>query len=78
MTTKEAAILKIDHSRGLCGMPDVPNNTSLEQVLANPAHCQCCGSEMKVIDCNSIGMQQLGMYWLICSNCPQNPSKLSN
>jgi len=60
----------IDHTRGLCGTPDVPNNTSREAVEKNPAHCRCCGSEMVIRECSSMGMQQLSMYWLLCPTCP--------
>lgn len=59
-----------DHTRGLCGKPNVPNNTSREEVEKNPAHCLCCESEMRVEDTTSSGMGQLGMYWLICPICP--------
>ena len=61
---------KIDHSRGLCGKPDVPKNTSREFIESTPAHCQCCGSIMKIEECTSLGMQQAGMFWLICPVCP--------
>ncbi|MEK7578235.1 MAG: hypothetical protein AAB789_01205 [Patescibacteria group bacterium] len=59
----------IDHTRGLCGAPDVPNNTPRSVVEKNPAHCRCCGSEMYIEECKSLGMQQLDMYVLICPNC---------
>ena len=61
--------VKIDHTRGLCGKPDVLDNTSREAVEKDPAHCRCCGSEMKIEECSSLGMQQLGMLWLICTTC---------
>ena len=61
----------IDHSRGLCGKPDVSiNGTPREAMEVSPAHCLCCGSKMLVEDCTSEGMNQLGMYWLICPICP--------
>lgn len=60
-----------DHTRGLCGKPNVPiDNTPREEVEQNAAHCLCCGSEMRVEDCTSSGMNQAGMYWLICPTCP--------
>jgi len=62
----------VDHTKGLCGKPDVPNNTPRHVVEANPAHCLCCESEMQVEDCTSEGMNQLGMYWLVCPLCPLN------
>jgi hypothetical protein len=62
--------LKIDHSRGLCGQPDVGDTIAREEVEKNPAHCRCCGSEMQIKECGSSGMQQLGMFWLICPTCP--------
>ena len=63
-------VAEIDHTRGLCGQPDVPNDTPRRQLKSKPAHCRCCGSEMQVEDCTSAGMDQLGMYWLICPTCP--------
>ena len=62
--------LGVDHSRGLCGKPDVPNDTAIEVVKANPAHCLCCGSEMYIQEPSSIGMQQLGIYAVYCPTCP--------
>lgn len=61
---------KVDHTRGLCGKPDVNKNTPIEKLDGNPAHCKCCGSEMEIRDMNSLGMQQLGMYLLVCKTCP--------
>ena len=65
----------IDHTRGLCGKPDVSNNTPRHVVEANPAHCLCCESEMRVEDCTSEGMSQLGIYWLFCPTCPSKEQK---
>lgn len=67
----------IDHTRGLCGIPDVPQNTPREEVEANPAHCKCCGSEMQIKEPQSVGMQQLDIYMLICPFCssPNNADK---
>ncbi len=62
--------LEPDHERGLCGKPDIPNNMPREEIEKNPAHCLCCGSEMAIKDCSSMGMQQLGMYILVCPTCP--------
>ena len=62
-----------DHSRGLCGQPDIPDNSprSVRAVVeANPAHCLCCGSEMSISECTGLDMQLLGMYWLFCPTCP--------
>lgn len=64
----------IVHKRKLCGAPDIPNNTPRESVEKNPAHCHCCGSEMYIKECTSLGMQQLGMYWLLCPTCPSPSS----
>ncbi len=61
----------IFHKRRLCGVPDVPNNTPKDIVEKNPAHCCCCSSEMLIEECLSLGMQQLGMYILICPTCSQ-------
>lgn len=60
----------IDHTRGLCGKPDVPSSTPRHIVEVTPAHCLCCKSEMCVEDCTSEGMNQLGMYSLVCPMCP--------
>ena len=59
----------IDHSRGLCGKPDV-SYVPLKIAQANPPHCLCCGSEMHTEELISIEMHQLGMYWLFCPACP--------
>lgn len=64
----------IDHTRSLCGKPDVPNNTSREELLLHPAHCLCCGTEMQVEEVSSVGMQQLGMFWVVCPVCPSENS----
>ena len=63
----------INHSRSLCGKPDIPSGQILPQEEAEirPPKCKCCGSRMVVKECSSIGMQQLGMYWLICEVCPK-------
>jgi len=63
--------IAVDHGRGLCGMPNVPENTPRSVVENNPAYCFCCGSKMRIEECTSEGMQQLGMYWLFCSTCPK-------
>ena len=68
----------VDHTRGLCGKPDILDDTlTLPRWVAeeNPPHCRCCGSEMRVEECSSVGMGQLGMYWLICPACPAPPKK---
>jgi transcription elongation factor Elf1 len=61
----------IDHTRGLCGKPDVPENTPKKDVEKNPAHCLCCGSKMNIVNPESISMQQLGVYALVCPTCPK-------
>lgn len=60
----------VDHSLGLCSNPDVPNDTPREDLEQNPAHCICCGSDMQIVEMDSLGMQQAGMYRLICTTCP--------
>lgn len=62
--------LKIDHTRGLCGKPDVPNNTPQEAVEKNGAKCLCCGSKMEIRELGSLSMEQLGIYQLVCLLCP--------
>lgn len=59
-----------DHTRDLCGKPDVPDGTPRHVVEVKPAHCLCCGSKMSIHECISISMQQLGMYVLSCPTCP--------
>ena len=66
-------VFGLDHTRGLCGLPDVSTDTPRATVEARPAHCQCCGSAMEVKECSSLGLQQLGMYWLVCPACPPAP-----
>lgn len=60
----------VNHNRNLCGRPDVPNDTPREVVEQNPAHCLCCGSEMQIVELSGLGMQQAGMYRLVCPDCP--------
>jgi hypothetical protein len=67
--------LVVDHSRGLCGKSDRGNTLPCEEAEANPPNCLCCGSPMKVVDCDSSGMNELGMYWLICPLCSNHHSK---
>jgi hypothetical protein len=69
-------LVACDHTRGLCGKPDVPNDTPREVAELNPAHCLCCGSDMLVKDTTSLAMNELGMYWLICPVCPSLEKKL--
>jgi len=61
---------QVDHTRGLCGCPDIPEDTPREVVKTKPAHCRCCGSEMYIQDPESFGMQELGIYALLCPTCP--------
>jgi hypothetical protein len=65
---------KIDHTRGLCGKPDVPEDLPRDELDRNPAYCLCCGSEMQIEETSSLGMQELGMYWLVCPICPPTAS----
>lgn len=59
----------IDHSRGLCG--NVANtNITRGECEQNPPHCLCCDSPMMIEECSSMGMQQLGMFRVVCPNCP--------
>ena len=68
---------KIDHSKGLCGIPDNKATfLSREDAEANPPKCKCCRHRMVVRDCTSEGLNQLGMYWLICEFC--SAKKISN
>jgi hypothetical protein len=60
---------EVDHTRGLCHEPDVPNDTPRAVVEANPAHCLCCHSEM-VIEEMSDSFAMLGMFRLVCPVCP--------
>lgn len=60
----------IDHTRGLCGEPDVPLDTPREGVEKNPAHCLCCGSVMEICEPESMMLRRLGSYALICPTCP--------
>lgn len=59
----------IDHTRGFCGKPNVPLDTSRATVEKNGAKCLCCDSDMEIMDC-SASMDQLGCYALICQICP--------
>jgi hypothetical protein len=60
---------EIDHGRGLCGEPNVPNKTSREALERNPARCLCCNSEMQIREMSS-SFEQLGMFQLVCPTCP--------
>ncbi len=67
--------LAVDHSRGLCGKPDV-DNESLKDLwdiaLCVPIHCKCCGSIMTgpsaPDDLNPDN------FYLICRFCPKQES----
>jgi len=61
---------RIDHTRGLCGKPDIPDGTPLEEARKNPPHCLCCGSTMKVI-ADGGSLEQLGVYVVLCPTCPK-------
>ncbi|MEK7203630.1 MAG: hypothetical protein AAB627_00945 [Patescibacteria group bacterium] len=65
---------RVDHTRGLCGKPNVSDNTPREVVEKivekKAARCLCCGTAMYIQDPVSIGMQQLGVYLLVCPSCP--------
>lgn len=63
---------KIDHSRGLCGKPDVSGMALQKEVEKNPAHCLCCGTQMKIVPPVSTSLEQLGTYALICPFCPKH------
>jgi len=60
---------EVDHDKALCGKPNVPNNIPLEDLEKRPAHCLCCGSEMVVQKPESVSMQQLGIFCLVCPIC---------
>ncbi len=65
---------KIDHSRGLCGKPDVPANTPLEEAKEARPHCLCCGAEMQIVT-DGGSLEQLGVYALVCPDCPPEEKK---
>lgn len=60
---------EIDHSRGLCQIPDVPSDTPREEVEKNSAHCRCCNSKMDIKEMSD-SFAMLGMYELLCPVCP--------
>jgi hypothetical protein len=62
---------RVDHDRGLCGKPDIPEGTPLEVVEMNPAHCLCCGAEMHIVPPQSLELRQSGTYTLVCPDCPE-------
>lgn len=67
---KPAKKQEIDHTRGLCGKPDVPPNTPRFEARGK-ARCRCCNSLMDDVDAPSVSMQRLGVYALICPTCPR-------
>lgn len=62
MATKYTITVTPDHTLGLCGEPN------------EDGYCKCCLREMKREECSSFGMQQAGMYWLICQYCSDSPA----
>lgn len=58
-----------DHTRGLCGKPDVGANYTFEEAKRNPPYCLCCRAEMKVVEASSAFIRQLGAYLAICPIC---------
>ena len=71
-----AVNLNVDHTRGLCSLPDVSPDTAKNYLKACPAHCECCGAEMVIQECANLSMQQLGVYWFLCPECPEKEAKL--
>lgn len=53
-----------------CGVPregfDVPRHTA----ESGGVHCKCCGSAMLVEDVDSMDMERIGIYRVICTLCP--------
>lgn len=69
-STKTNVKIEIDHSRGLCGKPNVEKGIlSRKEAETNPPRCLCCGSEMEIVEMASSELQQLGLYKLICLEC---------
>ena len=62
----------IDHSLGLCGKPDQTNMT-WEEAQQSPPKCCCCKQPMHPVECVSFGMQELGMFHVLCMHCPNKP-----
>ena len=60
---------KVDHSRGFCGVPDVPKDTPLEEARKNPPHCKCCSTKIE-IHTDGGSLEQLGVYAVTCPICP--------
>ncbi|KKU93947.1 MAG: hypothetical protein UY26_C0003G0097 [Candidatus Jorgensenbacteria bacterium GW2011_GWA1_48_13] len=67
----------VDHSRELCGKPDIPEETPREVVERKPAHCLCCGSEMSLEDPPTEGQIIRGEYRFVCPVCPR-PANLAD
>jgi len=73
--------LPCDHSRGLCGKPELSGyglteeevnklSLPLEVARVNPPQCRCCGKPMRVVETAlSSSLQELGMYELVCDTC---------
>ncbi len=65
-----ATEVAVDHSRGLCHKPDTGTSLPREVADISPPNCLCCGFTMKVEDLDSLDMERLGMYRVICPICP--------
>lgn len=65
----------VDHSRGLCHQPDIPNfDVAKDQIDRirldiNPPRCKCCGDALISEDLSSLGVQMGDMYWVVCPTC---------
>ena len=66
---RKSSLVRWNHTRGLCGTPDLPPNTPLEIAIQSPPHCMCCGNKMRVVPAESVSMQQLGIYRVVCDFC---------
>ena len=62
----------VDHSRGLCGEPDYSANDVLD-LLKYPAHCLCCGAEMKIERHVNLLAQLFGIFMVVCPVCQPRP-----
>lgn len=60
---------KIDHTKGLCGKPNIDINTPLEEAKKIDIRCLCCDTKMQIV-ADGGSLEQLGVYVVICPFCP--------
>ncbi len=66
---------KLTHNPEFCHKPnkigcEKDAFISLEQFQKTPLPCQCCRTPLLPVNDLSLPLQQLGIYRIVCPNCP--------